>query len=156
MSDGIYPNSLKVAEVIPIFKNGGRNRTTNYHPISLLSQFNKVFKKILYNCIHSYLIRYKLLSDCQFGFRENFSTTLALSKIYDEIVNSIYQRIYTCCIFLDLKKVFDKVDHYLLLQSLEIAYGFRGIALDIMKSYLTNRQQYTKISNKQSTKQNIN
>ena len=63
---------------------------------------------------------------------------------------------YTCCIFFNLKKVFDTVDHYLLLQKLEITYEFRGIALNIMKSYLTNRQQYTKVGNKHSVKQNIN
>ena len=63
---------------------------------------------------------------------------------------------YICCIFLDLKKAFDTVDHYLFLQILEITYGFRGIALEIMKSYLTNRQQYTKIDNKHLMKQNIN
>ena len=156
ISDGIYPDLLKVAKVIPIFKNGGRDRTTNYRPISLLSQFNKVFEKVLYNRIYSYLIKYKLLSDYQFGFKKNSSTTLAISKMYDEILNSIDQGMYTCCIFLDLKKAFDTVDHYFLLQKLEIIYGFRGIALDIMKSYVTNRQQYTKIGNKHSTKQNIN
>ena len=87
---------------------------------------------------------------------KNSSTTLAISKIYDEILNNIDQGMYTCCIFLDLKKAFDAVDHYLLLQKLEVTYGFRGIALDTMKSHLTNRQQYTKIGNKHSTKQNIN
>ena len=106
ISDGIYPDSLKVAEVIPIFKNGGRNRTTNYRPISLLFQFNKVFEKILYNRIYSYLIRYKLLSDYQFGFRKNSSTTLAISKMYDKILNNIGQGMHTYCIFLDLKKSF--------------------------------------------------
>ena len=156
ISDGIYPDSLKVAEVIPIFKNGGRDKTTNYRSILLLSQFSKVFENILYNCIYSYSIRYKLLSDYQFGFRKNSSTTLAINKIYDEILNNIDQGMYTCCIFLDLKKAFDTVDHYFLVQKLEITYGFRGVALDTMKSYLTNRQQYTKIGNKHSTKQNIN
>ena len=56
----------------------------------------------------------------------------------------------------DLKKALHPVDHYLLLQKLENTYGFRGISLDIMKNYLANRQQYTKIGNKHSTKQNIN
>ena len=102
------------------------------------------------------MIRYKLLSEYQFDFREKFFTTLAISKIYDEILSNIDQGMYTCCISLDLKKAFDAVDHYFLLQKLEITYGFRGIALDIMKSYPTNIQQYTKIGNKQSTKQNIN
>ena len=45
IGDGIYPDSLKVGEVIPIFKNGVRDRTTNYRPISFLSHLNKVFEK---------------------------------------------------------------------------------------------------------------
>ena len=102
------------------------------------------------------MIRYKLLSEYQFGFKQNSSTALAISKIYDKILNNIDQEMYTFCIFLDLKKAFDTVDHYLLLQKLEITYGVRGFALDIMKSYLTNRQQYTKIGNEHSKKQNIN
>ena len=101
ISDGIHPDSLKVAEVIPIFKNGGRDRTANYRPISFIYQFNKVFEKFLYNRIYSYLIRYKLFSDYQFGFRKNSSTILAISKIYDKILNNIDQGMYTCCIFLD-------------------------------------------------------
>ena len=44
INDGVYPDSLKIAEVIPVFKNGDHNRTINYRPISLLSQFNKVFE----------------------------------------------------------------------------------------------------------------
>ena len=57
LTEGVYPDSLKVAEVIPIFKKGDRNKTTNYRPISLLSQFNKVFEKLLYTRIYSYLMR---------------------------------------------------------------------------------------------------
>ena len=118
-SSGIYPDSLKLAEVIPIFKKGDRVKTTNYRPISLLSQLNKVFEKLLYVCIYSYLIIFKLLIDNQFGFWKNSSTTLAMNKIYDEILNNIDQGLYTRCIFLDLSKVFDTVDHNVLLQKLE-------------------------------------
>ena len=63
LSLGIHPDSLKLAEVIPIFKKGDREKTTNYRPISLLSQFNKVFEKLLYVHIYSYLIRFELLSN---------------------------------------------------------------------------------------------
>ena len=76
------------------------------------------------------------------------STTLVTGKIYNEILNNINEELCTCCIFLDLKKAFDTVDHYHLLQKLKITYRFRSIALDLMKSYLTNRQQYTKIGDK--------
>ena len=76
-------------------------------PITVLYRFflnsTKDFKKIVYKRIYSYLIRYKLLSEFQFGFRKNSSTALAINKIYDEILNSIDQGMYTCCIFLDLK-----------------------------------------------------
>ena len=46
LSEGVYPDSLKVAEVIPIFKKGDHDETSNYRPISLLSQFNKIFEKL--------------------------------------------------------------------------------------------------------------
>ena len=89
LSEGTYPDLLKIAEVVPIFKKGERNKMTNYRPISLLSQFNKVFEKLLYTRIYSYLTRFYLLSDNQFGFRKNFSPTLAINKLYDELLTAI-------------------------------------------------------------------
>ena len=84
------------------------------------------------------------------------SIILVISKIYDEILNNIDQRIYSSCIFVDLEKVFDTVNHDLSIEKLEFNFGFRSIALNISKSYLTNRKQYTKIGNKRLKKQNIN
>ena len=155
LKEGVYPDSLKVAEVIPIFKKSEPDKTTNYRPISLLSQFNKIFEKLLYSRIYSYLVRYNLLSDCQFGFRKNSSTNFAINKIYNEILSNIDQSLYTCCVFLDLCKAFDAVNHSVLLQKLEKMFGFRGSALSLMESYLTNCYQYTKISDFKSRKQLI-
>ena len=95
LSEGTYPDLLKSAEVVPIFKKGERNKITNYRPISLLSQFNKIFEKLLYTCIYSYLTRFNLLSDHQFGFRKNCSPTLVINKIYDELLTSIDQVLYS-------------------------------------------------------------
>ena len=47
LSKDTYPDLLRIAEVLPIFKKGVRNKMTNYRPISLFSQFNKVFEKII-------------------------------------------------------------------------------------------------------------
>ena len=58
LSEGTYPNLLKIAEVVQIFKKGERNKMTNYCPISLLSQFNMIFEKLLYICIYSFLTRF--------------------------------------------------------------------------------------------------
>ena len=140
-----------MAEVIPIFKKGDHDKTSNYRPISLLSQFNKIFEKLLYSRIYSYLVRHNTLSDCQFGFRKKCSTIFAINKIYNDLLNNIDQNVYTCCIFLDLSKAFDTVNHSILLQKLEKKIGFRGSALNLMESYLTNRYQYTKIGDSKSS-----
>ena len=45
MKSGIYPDALKVAKVIPIFKKGAPTSVNNYRPISVLSPINKIFEK---------------------------------------------------------------------------------------------------------------
>ena len=45
---GIFPEVLKVAKVKPVYKSGSRHNPSNYHPISLLSCFAKIFEKLLY------------------------------------------------------------------------------------------------------------
>ena len=155
LSEGTYPDLLEIAKVVPIFKKGERNKMTNYRPISL-SQFNKIFEKLLYTRIYSYLTRFNLLSDHQFGFRKNCSPTLAINKLYDELLTSIDQGLYSCGIFFDLSKAFDSVNHHSLLQKLENFFGIRGKSQEILKSYLTNRCQYTKVCNTKSSNQKIN
>ena len=71
LMQGVFPQYLKVAEVISIHKKGDKNKSTNYCPISLLSQFDKILEKIIYNRLTSYLDKYNLLSKKQFGFRKN-------------------------------------------------------------------------------------
>ena len=81
----------------------------------------------------------------QFGFRQHHSTGLALTEITDSIKQSIDNNGYTVGIFLDLRKAFDAVDHGILIEKLPY-YGIRGRALDLIKSYLSNRTQFTMIN----------
>ena len=85
---GVFPNRLKIAEVVPIFKKGDRSKATNYRPISLLPQFDKILKKTIYHRLIHFLEKYQLLNKVQFGFRQNLSTIRAISKIINRQVNA--------------------------------------------------------------------
>ena len=141
---GVYPSNLKIAKVIPIFKKGDPTSVNNYRPISILSPINKIFEKILYSRLTKYINKSNLLYKYQFGFRKNHSTEHALIELVDQIRLSMGDNQMTCGIFIDLSKAFDTVNHQILIQKLE-HYGIRGTALDLFKSYLSNRKQYAQI-----------
>ena len=92
---GVFPNCLKIAEVILIYKKGNQNKPTNYRPISLLSQFEKNFEKMLFSRLFSYLDKNQLLGKNQFGFRSNSATQFAISTIHDKLIKNIDNDLYT-------------------------------------------------------------
>ena len=145
-STGTVPSKFKVARVIPVHKNGPRAVISNYRPISLLSVFNKILEKLMYNRLITFLEKNQLLFNGQFGFRSNHSTLHAILLIADKIQKAIENKQYSCGIFLDLSKAFDTVNHSILLKKLEY-YGVRGIAKDWFCSYLSNRRQLVSIGN---------
>lgn len=148
---GTYPHKLKTAKIIPIFKDGDSSDVNNYRPISLLSNFNKIFEKIMYKKIKSFIDRNCILNTSQYGFRESHSTEHAILDTVSAIQKNMDKGLYSCGIFIDLKKAFDTVDHNILLSKLN-HYGFRGIINNWFKSYLSNRTQTTKIENHVSVK----
>ena len=100
---GIYPNQLKVARVIPIFKNKGDPlMITNYRPISLLSNINKIFEKIVYKRLYSYLNRLNCIYELQFGFRAKHSTNHALLSLTEKIREALDSGNFACGVFIDL------------------------------------------------------
>ena len=76
---------MKVAKVIPIFKNGDKHRLNNYRPVSLLSLFSKILEKWFTQKVTVFLEKHKLISDNQYGFREQRSTSLALIQLIENI-----------------------------------------------------------------------
>ena len=83
--------------------------------------------------------------------RKKHSTELAITEVYNDLLNNLEDNKFTCAIFLDLAKAFDSVDHKILLRKLE-KYGIRGNALELMKSYLQNRNHYVTIGSINSSK----
>ena len=138
---GVFPDALKISEVIPIHKGGSTEEINNYRPISLLSVFDKIIEKLMHKRLYEFLQEHNILFENQFGFRKNNSTTFALLEITEKIKETIDNKKYGCGIFIDLRKAFDTVNHEILLKKLEY-YGIRGKALTWFTSYLTNRKQY--------------
>ena len=152
IESGIFPTKLKIAKVIPIFKAGDATAPSNYRPISLLSIFNKIFEKLIYKRLNSYLISKEIISESQYGFREKHSTEHAILDIISKIQANMDKKLFSCGVFIDLSKAFDTVDHDILLDKLH-HYGIRGILNKWFASYLKRRFQTTDIKNCISEKQ---
>ena len=150
MEEGIFPDVLKIACIVPLYKGGEKNESTNYRPISLLPLFGKIFEKIIESRLVKFFDKKKIITPHQFGFRKYYSTELAVTEIQNMLLKNLDENKVTCTIFLDLAKAFDTVDHGILLLKLE-KYGIRGQALTLLKSYLQDRQHAVKLNNVQSS-----
>lgn len=138
---GFFPDKMKVAKIIPLFKSGDRHSLTNYRPISLLSQFSNILEKLFVKKCDYFLEKHSLIHDNQFGFQSTRFTAMALMKITEDIITELENKNHTVGVFIDLKKAFDTLDHGILISKLQ-TYGIRGVVLNWIISYLENRQQY--------------
>ena len=139
----------KIGQIIPIHKSSRKNLCNNYRPISLLIPFSKIFEKCISEQLYCYRQEFKLLSPNQFSFTKGRSTTHAVRQLCDEFVDNLDNGKITCAVFLDLSKVFDTVNHQILIKKLE-QYGIRGLPPLLLISYLNDRYQYTIVNNVKS------
>ena len=147
---GVFPSVLKTAKVIPIFKKDSKLDRSNYRPISLLSNIEKILEKLMYRRLYTFRNNKNIIYDLQFGFRQQYSTSHALINITENIRKSLDDGNIGCGVFVDLQKAFDTVDHQILLAKLN-HYGIRGVSNNWFKSYLSNRSQYVSIKGYESS-----
>ena len=154
---GHFPDSWKKGNVTPVHKKQSKNLVNNYRPISLLPILGKVFEKIIYNNLFSYLDNNQLLSKNQSGFRKGDSCVSQLIAITHNIYKAFDENpsLETRGVFLDISKAFDKVWHKGLLHKLK-GYGINGKALGLLENYLTNRQQKVILNGQSSSWLDIN
>ena len=147
---GIFPSKLKIAKVLPLYKNKGDcHLFDNYRPISLLPTISKIFEKVVHKQLYDYFADNDLFYKSQYGFRKSHSTELAALELADRISQYLDNGEIPIAIFLDLSKAFDTLDHKILLSKLEY-YGIKGTALKWFESYLSNRSQYVIYDNTKS------
>lgn len=151
LNEGIFPDKMKLAKVIPIFKSGSIENVEDYRPISLLSQFSKILEKVFYKKIMSFVNSNNILSNSQYGFREKLNTAYAISELIEHISDAMDNDKVSIALFIDLKKAFDTINHSILFDKLEY-YGIRGTSLNWLKSYLMNRYQYVSFKDYNSDK----
>ena len=95
---------------------------------------SKIFEKIITKRLVSFFEKYNILDKRQYGFRQNFSTSLAISDLYEQLLMSFDKGLTACCVFLDLAKALDIVNHNILIAKLS-HYGIRGTPLQLIRSY---------------------
>ena len=146
VEQGTFPKLLKIAKIIPIYKKDEKNVFNNYRPISLLPAISKLYEKIMASQIKNYFNNLNLFYENQYGFRSGHSTEYATLDFVDKLHNLISCKETPFCVFMDLSKAFDTLDHSILLHKLQ-NYGFSNIALQLCKSYLSDRKQYVSFKN---------
>ena len=123
---------------------------SNYRPISALPCFSKILERLMYNRLYKYLKENNILYEKQFGFQSGYSTNDAIIQLVDKIFYSFEKEQFTLGVFIDLSKVFDTVDHSILLIKLKF-YGITDKNLAWSESYLSNRMLYIEIGEDSKT-----
>lgn len=154
LTEGQFPESLKIAKVSPIFKSGSKMDPGNYRPISVLPILSKVYEKIIHNRLSEFLASTNFLCEKQYGFRPKSNTLIATIDLVTKIKLNFDSKKLTLGVFIDLRKAFDTVSHEILLMKLN-SLGVTGSAYEMLKSYLSNRYQIVKIGEFQSEPQLI-
>ena len=156
LTTGRFLTKLKSAKVIPLYKNkGSEQEISNFRPIALLSNLDKIFEKLAHKRFIQFLDKNKTIFDRQFGFRKNHSTNDNLLCLSEAFREKLDKGEFSCGIFLDLQKAFDSVDHDILLTELEY-YGFRGATIKWIRFYLCDRKQYVSFEKVSSKSMPIN
>ena len=140
LASGTVPVEWKRADVVPIYKSGKKEEPLNYRPVSLTSVVCKMCERVFKRQWTEFLERRELISNKQFGFRKGRSCVTNLLSFYSRVVDKVQERDgWVDCIYLDLKKAFDKVPHRRLIWKLENCGGVQGRLLEWMEDYLIGR-----------------
>ena len=135
-----FPNELKRAQIVPLYKKDDPEEPNNYRPISITPCFSKIIETILRDQICQHLHDNKLLSKNHYGFRKKFSTIDSLLFCTEFIRNKTDINNFVTAAFLDLSKAFDSINCDIL--DIKLGnLGFDESSKNLLRSFVTNRRQ---------------
>lgn len=152
LREGIFPYIWKSALIVPVHKKGSRTDIKNYRAISILNTAAKIFERVVYDVIYTTLAR--SIPEQQHGFLRKRSTTSNLASFSSFVLENMDHGGQVDVIYTDFEKAFDRVDHVILLNKLQIL-GIHGDLLRWTESYLTNRSQAVVIGGYRSNYVNV-
>jgi hypothetical protein len=112
---GTFPDRLKIAKVVPIFKGGDSTQYINFRPISLLPSVSKILEKLMYCRLIAYIEKFNLLNSNQFGFRTGSCTQDTVAHLVESITKKLDNHNSVSVLFVDVAKAFDSTNHSILL-----------------------------------------
>ena len=142
-----FPDTMKSAEISPIFKKDDALDKTKYRPVSVLTCVSKIFEKVINQQLseHFYSCYARDLS----AYRKNYNTQSVLLKAVDDWKWAVDQGKFVGALLMDLSKAFDVIPHGLLLAKMK-AYGYSDDVIKLIRSYLTDRKQRVKVNDSRS------
>ena len=152
--DGVFPDKLKIAKVIPIHKMMTKLNLKTIDQFIFYQLSQRLLKGL-------FLIKYMIIFTptnyilkANMDLEKKHPTELAAVEMIDKITQELDKGNIPLLIFLDLSKAFDTLDHEIMLYKLEY-YGVTGPALQLLRSYLSDRKQYVEFENVKSDSSNI-
>ncbi len=134
-TSGVFPDCIKEAKVIPLYRKNKRYIVGNYRPISILSCISKIIERLMHQQLSSFLSRYTILYQCQYGFREGYSTNLALVEIMDQVHKALNDGNYILGLYLDLPKDFTGMEFLAqLMNCFQVIYQIANSMFILMRS----------------------
>ena len=139
---GVFPDSLKISKITPIYKKSNKTDPGNWRPIAQLSPISKIFEKAFCKQLEKHQKEQQIISDLQFGFKEKHSTFHSILATLNILESAKNNKQHSILISLDLSKAFDTVDIETLIEKFSY-YNQNLTATNWISQFFKNREQYT-------------
>ena len=148
MEMNIFPDTLKCADVSPVFKKDDNFNKNNFRPVSVLTGISKLYESVVNDQLFEFFCT--LFNDLISAYRKGYSCQSLLLKCVDNWKTALDRKQFVALLFMDLSKAFDCLPHGLIISKLH-AYGVSTPACELLFSYLHGRKQRVKISTSRSS-----